>query len=204
MITIGAVGDVHLDEDAAGRLRPALGRIGDKADVLLLAGDLTRHGTVGEARVVAKEFGGLDVPVVAVLGNHDYHCDEVAEVTSVLADAGIHVLEGDGMVLDLGECALDCDVRVALTHYAPVPETVAGEPPEIFPFLGAYQLGNAIDCCDTALAVHGHAHFGSERGQTPGGVPVRNVAQPVINGAYARYRLPTADRELEGEVVQPT
>lgn len=238
MTTIAAVGDVHLDEDAAGRLRPALGHIGDTADVLLLAGDLTRHGTVGEARVVAKEFGGLDVPVVAVLGNHDYHCDEVDEVTSVLADAGIHVLEGDGMVLDLGECtfgvagvkgfgggfegkcgtafgepemksfightvaaadrlkaalsALDCDVRVALTHYAPVPETVAGEPPEIFPFLGAYQLGNAIDCCDTALAVHGHAHFGSERGQTPGGVPVRNVAQPVINGAYARYRLPTS------------
>jgi Icc-related predicted phosphoesterase len=84
---------------------------------------------------------------------------------------------------------LDCDLRVALTHYAPVPDTLAGEPPEIYPFLGSYLLGQAIDSAPTALAVHGHAHAGSERGTTPGGVRVRNVAHPVIKQAYSVFHV---------------
>ncbi|WP_202918848.1 metallophosphoesterase family protein [Saccharothrix deserti] len=233
MIRIAAVGDVHLGEDARGRLRPALEQLGDRADVLLLAGDLTRHGTVSEARVVADEFGGLPVPVVAVLGNHDHHDDKPDEVTAVLRDAGITVLEGetatigvDGRTLGVagvkgfgggfaGKCgsafgepemkafirhttdiadslrialdSLDTDVKVALTHYSPVPDTLRGEPPEIYPFLGSYLLGEAIDATETHLAVHGHAHFGNEQGMTPGGVRVRNVAQPVIRSAYTVY-----------------
>lgn len=234
-IRIAAVGDVHLDQDLIGRFRPALERLPDHADVLLLAGDLTRHGTVAEARCVATEFGRLAVPVVAVLGNHDYHCDEVPEVIAVLEEAGITVLEGSGVVLECsgrrlgiagvkgfgggfaGRSAsefgepemkdfirtttasadrladvlrgLDCDVRIALTHYAPVPDTLAGEPREIYPFLGSYLLGEAIDSAPTALAVHGHAHHGTERGTTPGGVRVRNVAHPVIKQAYNVFHL---------------
>ena len=85
---------------------------------------------------------------------------------------------------------LACDVRVGLTHYAPVVETLVGEPPEIYPFLGSYLLAEAIDAVDgVALAVHGHAHAGSERGTTPGGVAVRNVAHPVIRKAYSVYRI---------------
>jgi Icc-related predicted phosphoesterase len=84
---------------------------------------------------------------------------------------------------------LECDALVALTHYAPVPETLVGEPLEIYPFLGSYLLGQAIDSAPTALALHGHAHHGSERGRTPGGVPVRNVAHPVIKQAYNVYQL---------------
>ncbi|MGC4807133.1 metallophosphoesterase family protein [Micromonospora sp. DT233] len=235
MIRIAAVGDVHVDEDVVGRFRPALEELPDCADVLLLAGDLTRHGTEAEARCVAREFGGLGVPVVTVLGNHDHQCDEVPQVVKVLQEAGIRVLEGEGIVLDLpggrlgvagvkgfgggfaGRCAsdfgepemkafvrtanesadalgaalrgLDCDLLVALTHYAPVPETLAGEPLEIYPFLGSYQLGQAIDSAPTALALHGHAHAGSERGITPGGVRVRNVAHPVIKQAYSVFHL---------------
>ena len=95
-------------------------------------------------------------------------------------------------------CAgLDCDVRVALTHYAPVPDTLAGEPPEIYPFLGSYLLGQAIDSAPTALAVHGHAHAGTERGTTPGGVRVRNVAHPVIRQAYSVYHLADASRLIK-------
>ncbi|GAB2935925.1 metallophosphoesterase [Micromonospora polyrhachis] len=234
-IRIAAVGDVHVDKDVVGRFRPALDRLSEHADALLLAGDLTRHGTEEEARCVATEFGGLDVPVVAVLGNHDYHCDEVPQLVGVLQDAGITVLEGDTTVLDCGgtrlgiagvkgfgggfagRCAsdfgepemkafirttsvvadqlgeslreLDCDVRVALTHYAPVPDTLAGEPLEIYPFLGSYLLAQAIDSAPTALALHGHAHAGSERGTTPGGVRVRNVAHPVIKQAYSVFHL---------------
>ncbi|WP_199433043.1 metallophosphoesterase family protein [Qaidamihabitans albus] len=235
MIRIAAVGDVHLGEDAHGRLRPALERLPQHADVLLLAGDLTRHGTEEEARVVAAEFRDLGVPVLAVLGNHDYHCDEVSALTQILTDAGIQVLEGDGVVLPVGglrlgvagvkgfgggfagKCgsnfgepemkafvghtieiadklrsaldSLSCDTRVALMHYAPVPQTLHGEPPEIYPFLGAYQLGEAVDATGTDLALHGHAHMGSERGVTPGGVRVRNVAQPVIRSAFTVYGL---------------
>jgi Icc-related predicted phosphoesterase len=82
---------------------------------------------------------------------------------------------------------LTCDVRVALTHYSPVPDTLVGEPLEIYPFLGSYLLGEAIDSVPTALAVHGHAHAGSPRGTTPGGVHVRNVAHHVIREAYSIF-----------------
>jgi Icc-related predicted phosphoesterase len=225
-----------MDADVVGRYRPALANIAEKADVLLLAGDLTRHGTATEAECVAEEFGGLDVPVVAVLGNHDYHSDQVEKVTSILEASGITVLECSGVVFErdgvrlgiagtkgfgggfAGRCgsefgepemkafirhtrelserfgetlrSLDCDVRVALMHYSPVPETLLGEPPEIYPFLGSYLLAQAVDTApDTALAVHGHAHAGCERGTTPGRVKVRNVAHPVIKQAYNVYQL---------------
>jgi Icc-related predicted phosphoesterase len=240
-VRVAAVGDVHLAEDATGRLRPALERVGELADVLLLAGDLTRHGTVGEARVVADEFADLPVPVLAVLGNHDYHDDAQDEIGALLTGRGIRVLEGDAMTLAVngcrigvagvkgfgggfagkcgsmfGEpqmkafiahteeisdrlasalCGLDAvDLRIALTHYSPVPDTLRGEPPEIFPFLGAYQLAEAIDVGRADLAIHGHAHFGTEHGSTPGGVRVRNVAQPVIRSAFAVYCLQVAAR----------
>ena len=243
MIRIAAVGDVHVDKDVLGRFRPALEELPDRADVLLVAGDLTRHGTVEEARCFATEFGGLGVPVVTVLGNHDHQSDLQSRVTEVLTESGITVLEGDATVLELhghrlgvagvkgfgggfaGACAsnfgeremkdfvgttevvarklqdallsVQADVLVALTHYAPVPDTLLGEPLEIYAFLGCYQLGRAIDAAPTALALHGHAHHGAERGRTPGGVPVRNVAHPVIKQAYNVYQLLSEEAELE-------
>ncbi|MFJ3981751.1 metallophosphoesterase family protein [Streptomyces fungicidicus] len=239
MIRIAAVGDIHMGPDTRGSLRPAFDTLPECADLLLLAGDLTRHGTVEEARVVADEIRGLGVPVVAVLGNHDHHGDRQDEVTAVLRDAGAEVLEGESTVVRAGDarvgvagtkgfgggfvgasagefgepvmkefvrlsrrCAdglrtalerLDeegCDVRVALTHYSPVPETLAGEPLEIYPFLGSYLLAEAIDTAGADLAVHGHAHAGTEHGMTTGGVKVRNVAQPVIGRAFHVYHLP--------------
>jgi Icc-related predicted phosphoesterase len=243
MIRIAAVGDVHVDKDVLGRYRPALDRLPDVADVLLVAGDLTRHGTVAEARCFATEFGGLGVPVIVVLGNHDHQSDQEDEVAALLTGEGITVLEGTSTVLTLnghtlgvagvkgfgggfdGACAsnfgeremkafvntteasaahlgaalrgVECDALVALTHYAPVPQTLVGEPVEIYAFLGAYQLGQAIDSAPTALALHGHAHHGSERGRTPGGVPVRNVAHPVIKQAYNVYQLLSAQADAD-------
>ena len=78
----------------------------------------------------------------------------------------------------------NADVRVALTHYSPVQETLQGERLEIYPFLGSYLLAEAIDTAGADLALHGHAHAGTEAGMTPGGVPVRNVAQQVIKRPY--------------------
>ncbi|GAA4099881.1 MULTISPECIES: metallophosphoesterase family protein [Actinomadura] len=244
MIRVAAVGDLHVGPEVAGSYRERLSALPDQADVLLVAGDLTRHGTVEEGRVAAAELRDAGVPVIAVLGNHDYHSNAENEITAVLRDAGITVLEGEGTVVDcggvrlgvaggkgfgggfLGRCAsdfgepemkafvrhtkdladrlgtallgLDCDVRVSLTHYSPSEDTLAGEPPEIYPFLGCYQLAEAIDCAEVDLAVHGHAHKGTEKGVTPGGVRVRNVALPVIQHAYAVYCLgerPDAEAE---------
>ncbi|MFD6974502.1 metallophosphoesterase [Streptomyces sp. NPDC059949] len=238
MIRVAAVGDIHLGPDSAGTLRPAFDTLGECADVLLLAGDLTRHGTREEAQVVAAEVGGLPVPVVAVLGNHDYQSDLQDVVTRELTEAGVHVLEGDGVVLTLqgikvgvagtkGFCggfagrsgaefgepemkafirytracadrlgrslhelrAEDTALRIALMHFSPVPDTLAGEPLEIYPFLGSYLLAEAVDEAGADLAVHGHAHLGTEHGMTVGGVRVRNVAMPVIDRAFAVYHL---------------
>ncbi|MEV0533596.1 metallophosphoesterase [Kitasatospora sp. NPDC050463] len=238
MIRVAAVGDIHLGPDSRGLLRPSFAHLEDRADVLLLAGDLTRHGTPEEAAVVAEEFEGLGVPVIAVLGNHDYDAGRPEEVTGILGERGIRVLErsattvrvdatlvgvagtkgfgggfaggsggefgepemkafirhtrtcADGLRGALDELASQrCDVRIALLHFAPVPATVAGEPPEIYPFLGSYLLAEAIDEAGADLAVHGHAHLGTERGLTACGVRVRNVAQPVIGRAYTVYRL---------------
>jgi Icc-related predicted phosphoesterase len=85
--------------------------------------------------------------------------------------------------------SLDTTVRVALTHFAPVKDTLGAERLEIYPFLGSYLLGEAIDAAGADLAVHGHAHNGSEKGLTPGGIPVRNVALPMLKTAYAVYCL---------------
>ncbi|NRI68538.1 metallophosphoesterase [Rhodococcus sp. MS16] len=236
---VAAVGDVHLGADSHGELRPALDMVSTHADVLLLAGDLTRHGGRDEAKVVADEFADLGIPVIAVLGNHDYHSNAVSDVTDTLTAQGISVLEGESVTIDIagqtlgiagtkgfgggfaGKCAsvfgepqmkefaghtvdvaerfrsavssLEADIRVALLHYSPISDTLHGEPPEIYPFLGSYLLGEPIDEFQLDLALHGHAHAGTERGTTPGGVRVRNVAQPVIRAAYAVYGLGCAD-----------
>jgi Icc-related predicted phosphoesterase len=85
--------------------------------------------------------------------------------------------------------SLETDVRIAVTHFAPVKDTLGAERLEIYPFLGSYLLGEAIDGAGADLAVHGHAHNGSEKGLTPGGIPVRNVALPMLKAAYAVYCL---------------
>jgi Icc-related predicted phosphoesterase len=78
---------------------------------------------------------------------------------------------------------------VVLSHYSPVKDTLAGEPPEIYPFLGSYLLAEAADAEGADLIVHGHAHLGTEKGMTPGGIRVRNVALPVIGHSYVVYCL---------------
>jgi Icc-related predicted phosphoesterase len=93
--------------------------------------------------------------------------------------------------------APEADARVALLHYSPVEATLRGERPEIFAFLGSYLLAEAIDHAGADLVLHGHAHAGAQHGITPGGVPVRNVAQPVIGRAYKVFVLHAG--ELDGD-----
>jgi Icc-related predicted phosphoesterase len=83
--------------------------------------------------------------------------------------------------------AYPADARVVLLHYAPVRDTLVGEPTEIFPFLGSYLLGEAVDRVGADLILHGHAHRGAPVGVTPGGIPVRNVSRPVLRRAYGVF-----------------
>jgi Icc-related predicted phosphoesterase len=234
-VRVAAVGDIHVGVESAGQLRPHFEHLADQADLLLLAGDLTRLGEIDEAAVLADELRDLPVPTIAVLGNHDHHAGSADLVVKLLDDAGVRVLEGDTAVVDVGPtsvgvagikgfgggfagacgsefgeeemkafmahtrhvassleealASLDTDCRVALMHYAPVEATLQGERLEIYPFLGSYLLAEAVDRSGADLVVHGHAHGGTEQGVTAGGVPVRNVAQPVLRRSYAVYCL---------------
>jgi len=80
---------------------------------------------------------------------------------------------------------MEADLRVVVLHYSPVEETVQGEPRELYPFLGSSLLCEPIDRIGADLVLHGHAHYGSERGKTACGIPVRNVALPVLKRSYA-------------------
>lgn len=75
---------------------------------------------------------------------------------------------------------LDTPKKVAILHYSPIPHTVHGEPPEIWPFLGTSRLEQALDEGGAHVALHGHAHHGAMHGKTAKGVPVHNVSIPVL------------------------
>jgi Icc-related predicted phosphoesterase len=241
---------VHFAEDSAGSLAPYWSRLGEQADVFLLVGDLTNFGTPAQARALADELSKVTVPMVAVMGNHDYHSGEPDEVRRALESVGVTVLEGAAVTLRVGQrtlgiagvkgfgggfpgacghafgepemkefmlltersaaqleralTGLDADYRVALTHYAPVKDTLAGERLEIYPFLGAFQLAEAIDRAGAHLAIHGHAHHGVERGVTPRGVPVRNVAMPLLRRPYGLYCLDASGRHAMDTAAQET
>jgi Icc-related predicted phosphoesterase len=248
VIRIAAAGDIHISGRDPGRYRRAVECLPDRADVFLLAGDLTTHGDTREAEAVVDEVGGLGLPTIAVLGNHDYQNDREQQVIEILERGGIQVLEGTSVVVTVGEetigiagtkgfgggflgacgsdfgepemkafirhsaslaqrfedalAALNTDVRVALMHYSPVRDTLSGEPLEIFPFLGSYLLAEAVDRAGADLVLHGHAHRGSERGITPQGTPVRNVAIGVIKHGFSLYALGAPeDGTTNGEPV---
>jgi len=223
-LRIAAIGDLHVGENAERPYRDLFARISQEADVLALCGDLTNFGKTSEAEILAEDLRVCTIPVVGVLGNHDYECGQPAEVARILHDAGMKLLDGEAievggvgfagckgfiggfgrnMLSAFGEPEIKAFVQasvdenlklesslrmlrteriVVVTHYAPVVETVEGEPPEIFPFLGSARMGETIDRFEGVKAcVHGHAHRGSHKGQTPGGAPVYNVARPILN-----------------------
>jgi Icc-related predicted phosphoesterase len=92
-IKVAAAGDIHASAGERDRVREAFERVAEQADLILLAGDLTQHGQVDEVCVVADACRELEVPVVAVLGNHDWHSDRPADLRRELAEAGVVVLE---------------------------------------------------------------------------------------------------------------
>jgi Icc-related predicted phosphoesterase len=226
---LAAIGDLHVTDQCHDRYRSLFEEMSEAADVVALCGDLTNFGKVSEAEILAEDLRACTVPVVAVLGNHDYEAGHAEEVASILQEAGVTmlgeqatVIEGVGFagakgfiggfgrgelgafgedaiklfvdesrnearILENALRSLRTDRAVAVLHYAPIPETVVGEPLEIYPFLGSSRLANAVDRFDNVKAVvHGHAHRGAYEGRTPRGVPVYNCAQFVVETAFGR------------------
>src|SRR5919107_5385033 len=103
-VRIAAVGDIHLGGKGLDPpLQILFSQVAEHADILALCGDLTDRGDPEEARLMARALSATTVPIVAVLGNHDYECDKVAEVTKILGDAGVRILDGDAHeVLGIG------------------------------------------------------------------------------------------------------
>ncbi|MDQ3138080.1 MAG: metallophosphoesterase [Gemmatimonadota bacterium] len=94
-VRVAAVGDLHFGRTEYGPpIRRLFGEVVEQADVLALCGDLTDTGEPEEARALARVLAGVNIPTVAVLGNHDYHADKTAEVSRILCESGVHVLDG--------------------------------------------------------------------------------------------------------------
>jgi Icc-related predicted phosphoesterase len=231
LLTFAAIGDLHVREDRTSLYRELFAEISTKAEVLVLCGDLTDVGKPREAEVLAEDLRACSIPVVGVLGNHDYESDQAEEVANILKAAGMHLLNGHSyetngvafvgvkgfvggfgrrMLASFGEAVLKTFVAesvkeamrlenamravgneraVVVLHYAPILDTVEGEPLEIFPFLGSSRLGETIDRFKVSAVVHGHAHHGRYHGHTPRGAPVYNVAFPVEKSTGRPYAL---------------
>jgi Icc-related predicted phosphoesterase len=92
----------------------------------------------------------------------------------------VAIAEREAIKLDYGLAQLHTPIKIAITHYSPIIETVIGEPEPLFPFLGSSRLERALDSHQPTLALHGHAHHGSFSAKTRSGVPVYNVALPIL------------------------
>ncbi len=227
VVRLAAVSDIHYTKESQGALQPLFSQVSESADVLILAGDLTDFGLAEEARVLARDLTAtVKIPVIGVLGNHDYESDQQAEIVRIMADAGVHIMDGDsyevhgvGFAGTRGFCGgfgrgalgawgekvikefvhealnealklesalnrLRTEHRIAVLHYSPVRQTVEGEPPEIFPFLGSSRLEEPLMRFEVTAVFHGHAHKGCPEGTTKNGIPVYNVALPVLAANY--------------------
>jgi Icc-related predicted phosphoesterase len=248
MIRVAAAADIHASDVSRERVERAFAELEGEADVVLLAGDLTTSGEPEQAEVIAAACRGLDVPIFAVLGNHDHHAERTQELEEVLAGAGIRLLdcdcatcEMDGLAVgvvgtkgfvggfpgsalpDFGEPLLrrvyaetsaeaeaiarglqaivHCDVRIVLLHYAPVVDTLEGEPLGIQTYLGSERLATPIAEYGADLVLHGHAHAGSFEG-TIGEIPVYNVAVHVTGRNFWIFELDGSGVRRGGEVVE--
>jgi Icc-related predicted phosphoesterase len=98
-IRVAAAADIHCSEETRDLVEAAFRKVEPDADVILLAGDLTTFGLPEQAEVLADVARSCRVPIVAILGNHDYHSDRAGEIVERLTAAGITLLERSSTVL---------------------------------------------------------------------------------------------------------
>ncbi len=239
---IAAVSDLHYDRNSRGKMEDVLKAMSDSADVILLCGDLTDYGLQEEAEILAEDLRAyVHIPILAVLGNHDFESGTPDDVRTAMADAGVRLLDGEsaevGGIGFAGACGfaggfgrralkpwgeqiykdfvqeavnealkletalsrLETEQRIVLLHYAPIRQTVVGESPEIFAFLGSSRLEDPINNYGVTAAFHGHAHKGTPTGKTTKDVPIFNVSIPMLKSQrsdhlpYVLYDSETGD-----------
>lgn len=215
---IAAVADLHFTPQNYDRIREPMNRVREEADLLVLAGDLTNYGRPQEMESLLAMLVRLRLPIVAVLGNHDYESGHHEKLMEMMTAEGVKVLDGtayeregvgfagtkgflggfgrgvltafgetevkafvqagidEAMKLERALSQLRTEKRVIVLHYAPIAETVKGEPAEIYPYLGSSRLSEVADRHGANLILHGHAHHGALQGKTTAGIPVHNVA----------------------------
>jgi Icc-related predicted phosphoesterase len=221
-LRVAAVGDLHCQKTSAGQLASVLSLANSLGDVLLLCGDLADHGLEDEARVLARELASVRIPMIGVLGNHDFQSNSEEAVARILTEAGVTLLDGDAVevqgvgfagakgfiggfgrgtlgpwgepaIKQLVQVAIDeslkleaalnrlrTERRVAVLHYSPIRDTCVGEPAEIYPYLGCGRLEEPLHRTPVDAVFHGHAHHGAPEGKTSNGIPVYNVALPLL------------------------
>jgi Icc-related predicted phosphoesterase len=226
VLRIAAVGDIHCGKNSQGAFQKMTAAVEGMADVLLLVGDLTDYGTEDETRLLVRELSSLRLPVLCVLGNHDFESGQPEIVARILRDAGIIVLDGDtyefggvgfagvkgfaggfgrralapwgepiikqfvhegieeALKLESAIARLRTPQKVVLLHYAPIHQTIVGEPEEIIPFLGSTRLEEVCDRFRASVVFHGHAHHGTHEGRTKTGIPVFNCALPLLKKTF--------------------
>jgi Icc-related predicted phosphoesterase len=222
-VRIAAISDIHYGKHSKDLMKDAFAAASANADVLLLCGDMTDYGLAEEAHILAQDLRSyVRIPVLGVLGNHDFESGTPEAVRDIMEEAGVTMLDGEctqingvgfagicgfgggfgrfmlnawgeKLIKDFVQAAVEealkleqaltrmqTEKRIVFMHYAPICETVRGEPPEIFPFLGSSRLEEPINRYGVTAVFHGHAHKGSPEARTASGVPVYNVSVPVL------------------------
>ncbi len=228
-VRIAAMGDIHVKDSDKGKWVDCFKEASNQADVLVICGDLTDTGDESEAEILAEELKACNIPVVGVLGNHDYEKSRHKLIRGIMQQAKMHILDGEAVVLEgvgfagvkgfgggfdnymlsmFGEGAMKAFVqeavdealhleralaridqehenlkKIALMHYAPIKDTIVGEPEVIYPFLGSSRLAEPLNRQHVSAVFHGHAHAGVLEGKTANGVKVFNVARPILQKA---------------------
>ncbi len=229
-LRIAAISDLHVRETSRDVYQAMFAEMSQKADIILLCGDLTDLGMMTEAQILVKEVGASTIPVVAVLGNHDYESNNQEEIARLLQSNRVNVLNGTEFIYEkngkkygftgvkgfgggfrpsmwgrfgepeqkafydavAGETqqlenglnrlmrTADLEKMFVLLHFSPIRETLHGELIELYAFLGSSRLEEVIERYPVAAVFHGHAHFGFPKGKTEKGIPVYNVALPIM------------------------
>ncbi|MBI2599599.1 metallophosphoesterase [Candidatus Daviesbacteria bacterium] len=219
---MAAMGDLHMQQSNIGSLKQPFAELSTKADILLLCGDLTDNGDRKEAIMLAEELSSCKIPIIGVLGNHDYTNGQQNEIMKILSKARMFFLGEEPFVFEdvgfagvKGFCGgfdnhtvtpfgeqilkqfvyesvsesmkleealrkLQTKRKIVALHFSPIRQTLKGESLEIYPFLGTSRLLDPIENYNATCVFHGHAHYGTPRGHTAKGIPVYNVALPLL------------------------
>ena len=168
------------------------GKAAEVRQILVDAGLVVLDGETCELRGVGiagvKGFGG------------GFGCRALGPWGETIIKQFVHEAVDEALKLEAALARLRTKQLVALLHYAPIQETVEGEPREIYPFLGSSRLEDPIGRYPVSFVLHGHAHRGQLEGKTQTGVPVYNVSMPLLTRTFAD-RLPFRVFELPADEV---